>query len=138
MKRSDRPLGPLLRATVAQGRKLLAAEVEEYAVLLEREKLPRVDWTRRPLANTWAFWTVRMAGSRRGTPEMRINGQPSPADADLRRVAGISDLARAVPPRATGSRARCGVQAIGIAMARCCDPGSRAGLASRAIRPEVA
>lgn len=41
--------------------------------LQESENLPRVAWTRRPVKSTFGYWTTRMTGSRRGTPEIRIN-----------------------------------------------------------------
>jgi superfamily II DNA or RNA helicase len=74
MKESDRQLEPLVLDTIAEGRRLLASEAD-YAGFLDREYLPRVTWTVRPLKETWAFWGAKMHGQRRGEPEIRINRQ---------------------------------------------------------------
>ena len=73
-RRPTRDLAPVFQATVAQGRSLLSEAGEfEYLVSLERQWLPKADWTRRPVKSTFAYWAPRISGKSRGTPQIRVN-----------------------------------------------------------------
>lgn len=68
----DRDLVPLLRSTLRTARTLVADE-PEYAGLLERDRLPEVDWTMRPGRTTWAHYSWRSSTRARGNPVIRVN-----------------------------------------------------------------
>jgi hypothetical protein len=73
-KRTSRDLQPILAATVAGARTMLKDEGEEgYAGLLQREYLPAVEWTRRPVTSTFAYWAPRISGRAKGNPVIRVN-----------------------------------------------------------------
>ena len=70
--RQDRLIEPLLKTAAAAGRKLLAdAGEHEYRELLD--ELPAVQWTRRPVQTTYAYWAPRIGGRAKGRPIIRVN-----------------------------------------------------------------
>jgi hypothetical protein len=75
-RRPSRDLTPIFRYAVMTGRRLLEdAGEQEYWALLDRNFLPKVDWTRRPAKSTLAYWTPRISGKSRGAPQIFVNRQ---------------------------------------------------------------
>jgi len=67
-----RALDPIFDKAVAHGRELLLAE-PDYEDLLAGEWLPRVNWTRRPITSSWAYWSWRRTTRARDKPVIRVN-----------------------------------------------------------------
>ena len=73
-KRTSRDLKPILTATAAQARAMLEDAGEDgYVELLRGEYLPAVEWTRRPVKSTYAYWAPRIGGRAKGSPVIRVN-----------------------------------------------------------------
>lgn len=73
-KRASRDLQPLLNSTVVKARAMLEDAGEtDYVWLLRREYLPAVEWTKRPVKSTFAYWAPRISGKGKGSPFIRVS-----------------------------------------------------------------
>ena len=68
-----RALDPILDKAVSRGRELLLAEPDYEVVLADKPWLPRVDWTRKPITSSWAYWSWRRTTRARDKPVIRVN-----------------------------------------------------------------
>lgn len=73
-KRASRDLQPLLNSAVVEARAILEdAGESDYVWLLRREYLPAVEWTKRPVKSTFAYWAPRISGKGKGSPFIRVS-----------------------------------------------------------------
>lgn len=73
LRASTRDIGSLFAETVEAGRKILESEAPELYPLLAPENLPVIKWTRAPVKSTFAYWSPRISGQRRGEPIIQVN-----------------------------------------------------------------
>jgi hypothetical protein len=69
----DRDLQPLLDSALRQGRALLVgADDTAYGWILDHHP-PLAEWTHAPVRTSWAHWSIRLYGRRKGQPIIRVN-----------------------------------------------------------------
>ena len=135
LRRSNRDLKPLLNEVVQRGRVLLEPETDNYVELLHRDYLPRIDWTRRPVRSTLAYWTTRLSGRARGQVEIRVNKwlqAPKTQISDELLEYLIWHELLPPPPPGAGPRRRVPTARVLVAGLRAARP--RAGHALREVR----
>jgi superfamily II DNA or RNA helicase len=71
LRRSSNRQLPRLSDVVIAMRSLLAGQ----AVIerIDDQDLPTLDWTKRPVKNAWAYWSLKTTGQRAGKPVIRVN-----------------------------------------------------------------
>lgn len=63
---------PDLDGVIADMRNLFLGE-EVLSWMPADEDLPTLEWTRRPIAHAWAYWSLKTTGQRRGKAVIRLN-----------------------------------------------------------------
>lgn len=69
LPRHDRRLDGIFEITLSKARELLPKRLRDILKTYQ----PPVEWTKRTVSSTWAHWSIRLQGRRRGEQVIRVN-----------------------------------------------------------------